>query len=72
MTSKRLDFGRAVRIDRVYWDVPVRVPLRPYVEFCRWMDGELGALLARWDCGTGAMGGSSANGRASRRQRKPR
>ena len=29
-------------------DVPVKVPIRSYLRFCRWMDGELHGVVARW------------------------
>ncbi|OHB80739.1 MAG: hypothetical protein A2V98_18940 [Planctomycetes bacterium RBG_16_64_12] len=29
-------------------DVPVRVPAPSYRRFCRWLDGELDRLVARW------------------------
>jgi hypothetical protein len=30
------------------WDVPIRVRLAPYVQFSRWLDGELEKLVERW------------------------
>jgi hypothetical protein len=48
MKSKKVDFNRTVLIDRAYWDVPVKVHLRPYVQFCRQIDGQLSKLVARW------------------------
>jgi hypothetical protein len=35
-------------LTRNHWDVPIRVRLLPYVEFSRWMDGELEKLVAQW------------------------
>jgi len=46
--SKAQDLARALLIARDCWDVPVRVRLRPYVEFIRRLDGELEKLVARW------------------------
>ena len=48
MKSKKLDYARDVMIARHHWDVPVRVGLRPYVQFTRWMEGELEKLVAQW------------------------
>lgn len=48
MKGHKSDLARALLIARDHWDVPVRVRLRPYVEFSRWMDGELEKLVARW------------------------
>jgi hypothetical protein len=48
MKSKDQDYARALLIARDYWDVPVRVRLRPYVEFIRRLDDELEKLVARW------------------------
>ena len=48
MKSEKQDVARALLIARDYWDVPVRVRLRPYVEFIRQLDGELEKLVARW------------------------
>ncbi len=48
MKSEKQDFARALLIDRDYWDVPVRVRLRPYVQFIHRLDGELEKLVARW------------------------
>jgi hypothetical protein len=48
MTSENTQLARAVKIGRGYWDVPVRVGLRPYVRFTLWMDGQLQKLVARW------------------------
>jgi len=50
MKSKNIgqDLARALLIARDCWDVPVRVRLRPYVEFIRRLDGELEELVARW------------------------
>jgi hypothetical protein len=64
MTGKNLDLRRVVSIDRVYWDVPVRVPLRPYLHFCKQIDGGLIRLLNRW------AGGPARSAR--RPPRKPR
>ena len=35
-------------LDREHWDVPIRVRLLPYVDFSRWLDGELDKLVMRW------------------------
>ena len=48
MKSKKLDDAHAVAINRDHWDVPLRVALRPYMVFCRQIDGELQELVARW------------------------
>ena len=37
-----------VAIERALWDVPVRIPLRAYVEFVERLDADLEKLLARW------------------------
>jgi hypothetical protein len=31
-----------------HWDVPIRVRLGPYVEFSRWLDGQLRKLVRQW------------------------
>ncbi|MGA2063497.1 MAG: hypothetical protein ABSG86_00930 [Thermoguttaceae bacterium] len=31
-----------------HWDVPIRVRLVPYIEFGRWLDGQLEQLVRRW------------------------
>lgn len=56
MKRQKLDFARAVLIGRQHWDVPVRVRLRPYVQFSRRMEDELEKLVARW-AHTAAPGG---------------
>ena len=38
----------AEALTRELWDVPIRVGRAPYVEFSRWLDGELEKLVARW------------------------
>jgi hypothetical protein len=48
MRAEKKDIARALLIARDHWDVPVRVRLRPYVEFVRRLDGELETLVARW------------------------
>ena len=48
MRSEKQDVARALLIARDYWDVPVRVRLRPYVQFILQLDGELEKLVARW------------------------
>ena len=48
MRSEKQDFARAVLIDREHWDVPVRVRLRPYVQFSRRLNDELEKLVTRW------------------------
>ena len=48
MASEKLKFSGKVKIARSHWDVPVRVGLRPYMQFNRWLDGELEKLVARW------------------------
>jgi hypothetical protein len=35
-------------LGRGHWDVPIRVRLAPYVDFSRWLDGELEKLVTRW------------------------
>jgi len=37
-----------VSIGREHWDVPVRVELRPYLEFSRRMTRQLQKLVDRW------------------------
>jgi hypothetical protein len=39
---------RSGSLGRDHWDVPIRVRLLTYVEFTRWLDGELEKLVARW------------------------
>lgn len=48
MKDSKQNLAHAVWIERDYWDVPVRVRLRPYVQFSCWLDGELQKLVARW------------------------
>jgi len=63
--SKQVSSARYVAIERTHWDVPVRIPLRAYVEFVERLDAELDMLMARW--------GPAAPPRARfRRPRKPR
>lgn len=33
---------------REHWNVPIRVRLAPYVEFCRRLDQQLEKLVERW------------------------
>jgi len=58
MNSEKMDLARQVTIARHHWDVPVRVGLRPYVEFSRRMECELGKLVDKWihAAAPGAMG----------------
>jgi hypothetical protein len=39
---------RYVNIGREHWDVPVRVELRPYLDFNRRINMQLQHLVARW------------------------
>lgn len=39
---------RYVSIGREHWDVPVRVELRPYLDFNRRINMHLQQLVARW------------------------
>ena len=48
MKSKQAADNQYVAIGRIHWDVPVRIPLRPYVEFVGWLDDELEKLVDRW------------------------
>ena len=48
MRAENKEIAHALLIARDHWDVPVRVRLRPYVEFIRWIDNELETLVARW------------------------
>ncbi len=63
MSGEKLKLARNVRIARDHWDVPVRVRLRPYLRFCRQIDGELEELVARW------IHTMAPNSRSSRRRR---
>jgi hypothetical protein len=44
--QQKLAFSGA--LTREHWDVPIRVRLVPYVEFSRWLDGELDKLVGQW------------------------
>ena len=35
-------------IGRDHWDVPMRVEVRAYLRFSRWLDGRLRRLVVRW------------------------
>ena len=48
MDNQKTDLDRNLLIARRHWDVPVRVPLRPYLQFSRCIDGQLCELIARW------------------------
>ena len=48
MKSKQMPSTRYVAIERVHWDVPVRIPLRAYLEFVEHLSAELERLIARW------------------------
>ena len=48
MKKAKLDLIRAVAIAPSHWDVPLRVPLHPYMRFSRRLDGQLRKLVARW------------------------
>ena len=48
MRHKKLDFDRAILIDRPHWDVPLLVHLHPYLRFSRQVDRQLRNLVARW------------------------
>jgi hypothetical protein len=48
MRREEHDLARALLIARDYWDVPVRVRLRPYVHFIRQLDEDLEKLVAQW------------------------
>ena len=48
MNSQKQDVARALMIARDYWDVPLKVRLRPYVKFIRRLDDDLEELVARW------------------------
>lgn len=49
MKGQKTELARAVLISRGYWDVPVRVRLQPFVQFCRRLDGQLDDLVGRWE-----------------------
>ncbi|MCC6125060.1 MAG: hypothetical protein IT426_08870 [Pirellulales bacterium] len=40
---------RLLSIGPEHWDVPMRVELRPYLEFNRRMASQLRELVARWE-----------------------
>jgi hypothetical protein len=40
---------RLVSISPEHWDVPMRVELRPYLEFNRAIASQLRELVARWE-----------------------
>jgi len=48
MKSKAAPTAGYVAIGRIHWDVPVKIPLRPYVEFVGWLDEELDKLTNLW------------------------
>jgi hypothetical protein len=47
-SSKQEPSTRDVAIERAHWDVPVRIPLRAYVQFVERLDADLERLVARW------------------------
>jgi hypothetical protein len=48
MKDNKQTVDESVLIGRNFWDVPVRVELRAYLRFGRWMDGQLRRLVVRW------------------------
>jgi len=48
MNGLNKNLFRFVTIGREYWDVPVRVELRPYLAFNRRMNWQLRHLVGRW------------------------
>jgi len=48
MSNHNLIIGDGVLVGRDFWDVPVRVKLRAYLQFNRRMDRQLRLLVARW------------------------
>jgi hypothetical protein len=49
MKSKKTEFVRgAVAITPDHWDVPLRVGLLPYADFCGRMETQFHTLVERW------------------------
>ncbi len=48
MNTPQQNFDFSGALTREHWDVPIRVRLLPYVEFSRWLDGELDKLVTQW------------------------
>ncbi|MCE5268087.1 MAG: hypothetical protein LLG00_09400 [Planctomycetaceae bacterium] len=48
MSKKKSAAG--VLIGRDYWEIPVRIRLRAYLNFGRRMDGQLRRLVDQWSC----------------------
>jgi len=46
--SKQGPSAREMAVERAHWDVPVRIPLRAYVEFADQITADLEHLVARW------------------------
>jgi hypothetical protein len=56
-----------INIDPEHWDVPMRVPLRPYLEFNRRIACQLRELVERWQ---GFAPGKPSNSPGNRRNTK--
>ncbi len=48
MNSRKQKSAYNVMFDRAGWSGSIRVPLYSYLNFNRWMDEELGKLIAQW------------------------
>jgi hypothetical protein len=48
MNNRKLIVVRGVLVGTNYWDVPIRVDVRAYLRFSRWLDGRLRRLVVRW------------------------
>jgi len=58
MSNKPTTAAEGVLIGREHWDVPVRVELRPYLDFVRRMDCQLRWLAIRWSHAASPAAGS--------------
>ena len=48
MNNDKPTFDEGLLIDRIHWDVPVRVELPAYLHFSRHLDRQLRRLVIRW------------------------
>jgi len=48
MNNEKVPAAAMLRMERIHWDVPVRVELSNYLRFSRRLDGQLQELVARW------------------------
>lgn len=48
MSDKSSTIAEGVLIGREHWDIPVRVGLRPYLDFIRHMDEQVRFLVIQW------------------------